>query len=220
MRVDRAVAPSASPAAPGVFKASPGALDQQDKAVHGSTLKPSLVVPSSETDFSGVTVTSGSHTTTASGCPTPPPTTDDVKLTLMCDAGAVDRMGFWNYLTIDPNGGSNANYGKDRHLVMQLNRFVDSAVVSKITLELPAAGKAWHTLGYPERQTLGVYAADDATIAIKTGAGQTMGIGGAKTFHLYVDVEDAANPPLKAGDAVRITLHTNYGDSIFDNLKL
>ena len=128
-----AVAPSPSPSAPGVFKASPGALDQQDKAIHGSTLNaPTLT------------------------CTPPPATSDSVKLTVMCDAGLVDRMGIYNYVAADANGATNANYGKDRHLAMQLNRFVDAATISKITLEVPGTGYFWTTVGKPESYFLGV----------------------------------------------------------------
>jgi hypothetical protein len=146
-------------------------------------------------------------------------------IALAPDTGTMDRLGFWNFLSLD-NTGSNANRSNDAHLTLRLYGLAPNSRISKISLTdktTYGAAYTYDSVGYEQgHQFIGVY---DATHTAKILSGvpqdlSTLGMavtGTTMTLNLYVDRRDQGdNPtpfplPLPAGATIDVTVQTTAG---------
>ncbi|MDB5100743.1 MAG: hypothetical protein JWM80_5164 [Cyanobacteria bacterium RYN_339] len=186
--------------APAPAAAAPAAAtgDEDSRAIHGSTIKVGAGLPSN-----GITGTAGFQ--------------------LASDSLGVNRMGFWNPVSVDANGGSNTNFGQDYHVQLILPTVTGSVTVSKVTLRNNATGGTWDSMGYPAHQFVGVYSNDGLTQLLAAGSTtNATAVSSGQYFNMYMDTgnPDTPNNVVRAGDTFDATLETSAGTVSFPGLRL
>jgi hypothetical protein len=136
----------------------------------------------------------------------------------------VNRMGFWNPVAVDPNGGSNTNYGMDAHVQLILpNNLPAGMTISKVSLVNATTGGNWDSFGYPYHQFVGVYSPDGLTQLLHMGnPSEAVPVSSGQYLNLYIDTGSSDHPEnvFRSGDIFNITVDSSIGPQIYNCLTL